>query len=887
MKPILHFSSITLRYKSFRTFAFLFLLLINFKNLSIAQCPANYTSATLNWDYRDYLHRNGSIYGGMNPVTSQPFVTVGMTSPQYFAIGTNKMTLTSNVPVTNSNSLSGDATTHAGDVPGYTGADIAYAPSVNGQAITLSFQTEVQNLSFTVYDVDRVQKLTFTATDAASVAQTIGVATYATSGATILTVAGSGTTTASITAANTALASPNNQGTATISIGGPVKNAVITVTTIGTDQPFWLSRITACVADPGFPSSYYATYTTPFTNQPAYFLANPQNLHMYMVNASNGSADFLFSDPGGSPAGTNKMNSIAYDPINHWIYYTMDNATNYPGNLALKKYDVTSGAINTVISNLATFGIPSFIQGVEYAGASFYNGSLYLGIEGSDGTSYGTNAESIIWKIDFDGSGNATGFSQAFSYPGDNGGGLASHDWGDFIIKDGVIITHATGATNTSNHYIHYNMQTGAGTYFAGSASVAGQLGQTYNGNVYRIDSTVSLYNNNGTVSLVGAVAVTSCSPAWYLANKKNAAGDASDPFKPMCDFGDAPATYDPVALTVAANQKACNNSTLRIGSAWGDEWSKYTTADASGDDEEDGVATVTVMVSDGVAYNHVQDVTVLNNTGATAYLAGWLDYNANGVFDASEGKVVTVPSSASPQIITLAWLGITVAPGTPNSFLRVRLSSSALTTSNATGWFSDGETEDYPVISQSLPLAVQLLDFNATLTRDKDVLLNWKAYADPDASGFEIERSKDQNTWENIGSVNVNSAAFTADYSLLDQQPLQGKSYYRLKMVERSGSSRYSNTKLIQLDQLITKLRIYPNPVKNDATISFNSTVDQTATLTIRSVTGEVIIKRSISLNQGDNRVSMSTDRLSNGLYLVELITPEKTFINRLTVAH
>jgi hypothetical protein len=79
----------------------------------------------------------------------------------------------------------------------------------------------------------------------------------------------------------------------------------------------------------------------------------------------------------------------------------MDNATNYPGNLALKKYDVTTGTISTVISNINTFGIPSFIQGVEYAGASFYNGQLYLGIEGSDGTSYSTYGESVAWRIDF------------------------------------------------------------------------------------------------------------------------------------------------------------------------------------------------------------------------------------------------------------------------------------------------------------------------------------------------------------------------------------------------------------------------------------------------------------------------------------------------------
>ena len=199
----------------------------------------------------------------------------------------------------------------------------------------------------------------------------------------------------------------------------------------------------------------------------------------------------------------------------------------------------------------------------------------------------------------------------------------------------------------------------------------------------------------------------------------------------------------------------------------------------------------------------------------------------------------------------------------------------------------ADGETEDYPVLSQSMPLVIELLDFTATVTRDKNVLLNWRAYVDDEAKGFEVERSKDQNNWEKIGTVNLKTSNFTSDYSLLDQQPLQGKSYYRLKMVEKTGSSRYSKTRLIQIDQLITKLRIYPNPAKNDVTVSFNSSMNQSATLIIRSIAGEVMIRKSITLTEMDNRVSVSTNGLSNGLYIVELITPEKTFVNKLTVAH
>ena len=51
------------------------------------------------------------------------------------------------------------------------------------------------------------------------------------------------------------------------------------------------------------------------------------------------------------------------------------------------------------------------------------------------------------------------------------------HDWGDFIIKDGTIITHATSGNPYSNQYIHVAMQNNTTTTYAGNAETAGQLG--------------------------------------------------------------------------------------------------------------------------------------------------------------------------------------------------------------------------------------------------------------------------------------------------------------------------------------------------------------------------------------------------------------------------
>ena len=900
MKPILPSSLISalLRYP-LRIIFFLSIIFSGNVKSSAQVCAAGYTRDTINWDNLDFLHKSGNTYGGKNTVApNDSFVLATMVRTQYVTLSQNLVTITTSAsfpsgthiptPIPNAFWADVDMQSTASEAGTFgTGEELKlFAPASPGKdSIEFTFTNAVKDAKFSIYDIDFNQLITVKAWNGAT-PLTVTVGNFAGSNLTIAT-GNPGTAQAN---ANV-VANSTNTNTANFTISGDVTKIRIIAsgTSIKTsggpssgweDGGFFISDISACFPDVAYPTTYYTTNATPWTNQPAYFLANPQNLSVYMVNASSGVADLVFTDPG---VGGNKMNSLAYDPVNHWLYYIMDNqptSINTPVNRKLKKYDFTTNTISDVIPNLYTFGIPTFIQGIEFGGAAFYNGSLYLGVEESDGVGNATGAESVVWKIDFNGSGTATSYSQVFAQKGDNGNGSRVHDWGDFVIKDGVIISHGTNAT--SNQYVHYNMQTGSATTYSGDATTAGQLAQIYNGNIYRVKNDISLYNMNGSITGSTAITVTSCSPAWV-----NNAGDVSDPFKPMCDFGDGPSTYDPVALSPAANQKACNNSTLRIGSAWGDEWSKATSTDASGDDEEDGITTVTTMVSDGTAYNHVQDVVVLNNTGATAYLAAWLDYNANGVFDASEGVLASVPSSASPQTISLSWTGITVAVGTPNSFLRVRLASTSFTTSNATGWYSDGETEDYPVISSAAPLTIQLLDFNASLTSDKNVLLKWKASSDNESDGFEVERSKDQVTWEKIGAVKINSSGLISDYNFLDQQPNQGKSYYRLKMIEKSGSSKYSSVRLIQIDQLITKIKVYPNPTKRDVTVSFNSSVGQTATLTIRSIGGEPLIKRNVTLSQGENKMQVSVDGLSNGLYLVELSTSEKTFINRLTIAH
>ena len=175
-----------------KNFSRAFFLLLTVLQLSVsknssAQCSAGYTSATVNWDNLDYLHANG-YYGVTNPVTSQAFVTSAMWQTQKFAIGTNFLTTSTTIPAFAAAALSGERTTHTGDAGSHTGADLHFDPTTAGQTITLTFDSEVENISFTLNDIDRGAIFTINATNAGGTLQTINYSLYA---STILTAGGS------------------------------------------------------------------------------------------------------------------------------------------------------------------------------------------------------------------------------------------------------------------------------------------------------------------------------------------------------------------------------------------------------------------------------------------------------------------------------------------------------------------------------------------------------------------------------------------------------------------------------------------------------------------------------------------------------------------------
>jgi phosphatidylserine/phosphatidylglycerophosphate/cardiolipin synthase-like enzyme len=77
--------------------------------------------------------------------------------------------------------------------------------------------------------------------------------------------------------------------------------------------------------------------------------------------------------------------------------------------------------------------------------------------------------------------------------------------------------------------------------------------------------------------------------------------------------------------------------------------------------------------------------------------------------------------------------------------------------------------------------------------------------------------------------------------------------------------------------------LQAYPNPSKGSFNLHLTGTAARTATITLRDVTGRVVLSQTKAYTGSDLTVDAST--LKAGLYLVQVVTPEATQLGRVVV--
>ena len=173
--------------------------------------------------------------------------------------------------------------------------------------------------------------------------------------------------------------------------------------------------------------------------------------------------------------------------------------------------------------------------------------------------------------------------------------------------------------------------------------------------------------------------------------------------------------------------------------------------------------------------------------------------------------------------------------------------------------------------ISQT-PLPIELINFKLTNFNNESIKIEWQTASEINNDFFNIEKSRDGTNWKMIHRVNGSgNSSSISNYTLFDNNPFNGTSYYRLKQTDYNGNSSYYPIKSISINNN-TNNKIFPNPTNSKATIiEANSNINR---IDVYNILGEKITSLVNITEQNEQKIIIDFSNLQSGIYYVRTNT-------------
>ena len=186
---------------------------------------------------------------------------------------------------------------------------------------------------------------------------------------------------------------------------------------------------------------------------------------------------------------------------------------------------------------------------------------------------------------------------------------------------------------------------------------------------------------------------------------------------------------------------------------------------------------------------------------------------------------------------------------------------------------YTGGDGNDVVLTFQSLP--VELMSFTVKPIDNKVIQLDWQTASELNNTGFEIERSGNGVDFENIAFVEGNGTTFEiSNYNFIDETPLNGVNYYRLKQLDFDGQFEYSKIEEVAIQQSNHSIiNIYPNPVRDNLTIENGQGI-----LTIYNMLGQLVLE----MTNNESQITINVSDLPKGHYLLRITKTKGTIVTQ-----
>ena len=171
----------------------------------------------------------------------------------------------------------------------------------------------------------------------------------------------------------------------------------------------------------------------------------------------------------------------------------------------------------------------------------------------------------------------------------------------------------------------------------------------------------------------------------------------------------------------------------------------------------------------------------------------------------------------------------------------------------------------------------VELMSFAARTDVKDGVILEWATASETNNYGFYIERSIDNENFNQIGFViGSGNSSKEISYSYIDADVYEvGTYYYRLRQVDFDGRFEYSGIVSVNIKapDKYTLLQAYPNPFNPITNIEFSLKENGYVRLMVYNTLGQVVQTLVDDyLNAGRHKVTFDARNLASGVYIYKI---------------
>ncbi len=186
------------------------------------------------------------------------------------------------------------------------------------------------------------------------------------------------------------------------------------------------------------------------------------------------------------------------------------------------------------------------------------------------------------------------------------------------------------------------------------------------------------------------------------------------------------------------------------------------------------------------------------------------------------------------------------------------------------TDWTITYNTTNLQLAYSGAPLPIELVSFEGKRL-EKTIRLFWQTATEKDNAYMSVERSADGQRFIEIGRVKGAGTTLAPQYyQFVDEEPLSGINYYRLKQVDSNEKIIYHHVIVIKFDLPIEGSILYPTATDGTLNLLSEKTFDADSQVLITNMAGRILL--NTHLRQESNQEQFDVRTLASGQYLLIL---------------